>query len=391
MSNRWILYVGGFELPDKNAAAQRVIGNGNVFKKLGYDTFFLGLSKKEQPKYICDYEGFKYTNLPYPANKKGWYKYLTSIRHLTPFLEKKPTLIIAYNYPSVALSRLRRWSRKHNTPLISDCTEWYGAKGNVLFRAIKGFDTYYRMRVVHPKLDGIITISSFLYGFYKKRMRAIVNIPPLVDSSMLKWQNNDFVKLSDDDKIQVVYAGSPGAGNKDRIDLILDSLSNLKNEGISNFFFTIIGITLDQFEESFAKSIPANIIQNIEFKGRLTHLEALSEIKKAHFDLFLRHDNLTNRAGFPTKFVESISCGTPVLTNDMSDIRKFMQHGKNGFLLDISNEKILTESLKKIFQLPQKDILEMKEYCRKSNLFDYKNYISMFEELLSKINKNEKN
>ena len=35
-----IIYIGGFELPDKNAAAQRVIGNSKALRDLGYETVF---------------------------------------------------------------------------------------------------------------------------------------------------------------------------------------------------------------------------------------------------------------------------------------------------------------------------------------------------------------
>ena len=37
-----IIYYGGFSLPDKNAAANRVVSNGKIFKALGYNVVFLG-------------------------------------------------------------------------------------------------------------------------------------------------------------------------------------------------------------------------------------------------------------------------------------------------------------------------------------------------------------
>lgn len=35
-----VLYIGGFELPDKNAAAQRVLSIGKAYRLLGYDVLF---------------------------------------------------------------------------------------------------------------------------------------------------------------------------------------------------------------------------------------------------------------------------------------------------------------------------------------------------------------
>ena len=41
-----ILYVGGFELPDKNAAAHRVLSNGKLLRDLGYEVSFVGITHK---------------------------------------------------------------------------------------------------------------------------------------------------------------------------------------------------------------------------------------------------------------------------------------------------------------------------------------------------------
>ncbi len=48
MSKGTILYVGGFELPDKNAAAHRVLSNGKIFRELGYNVVFIDVDKSLQ-------------------------------------------------------------------------------------------------------------------------------------------------------------------------------------------------------------------------------------------------------------------------------------------------------------------------------------------------------
>ena len=40
-----VLYIGGFELPDKNAAAHRVISNAFLLRELGYEVSFIGISE----------------------------------------------------------------------------------------------------------------------------------------------------------------------------------------------------------------------------------------------------------------------------------------------------------------------------------------------------------
>ena len=40
-----LIYVGGFEFPDLNAAAHRVLANGNIFSDLGFEVVFLAVSQ----------------------------------------------------------------------------------------------------------------------------------------------------------------------------------------------------------------------------------------------------------------------------------------------------------------------------------------------------------
>ena len=47
MAKGTIIYMGNFELPDKNAAAHRVMNNGKIFKDLGYRVAYLGVTRDE--------------------------------------------------------------------------------------------------------------------------------------------------------------------------------------------------------------------------------------------------------------------------------------------------------------------------------------------------------
>ena len=388
MNKKWILYVGGFEMPDGNAAAQRVIGNAKAFRNLGYETFFIGLSRdKDSCNKITSYENFKYINFQYPESLKDWLSYLTSIEIYRPYLGQKPDFIIAYNFPSIALSKLQKWCKKNSISIYADCTEWYEPKGNILFRLIKGFDTWYRMEKVHLKMDGLIAISDYLYNYYSPMKENVVNIPPLVDLSMCKWELDDKQDLVEDNIVNIIYAGSPGGGNKDRLDLILEALSMVIDEKVFNFRFNVIGITREQYLNIFENPIPENLKNNIIFKGRLSHLNTLKEIKNSHFYLFIRENNLTNRAGFPTKFSESISCGTPVITNSTSNINEYIINGANGFIIENLVLNQLKEVLKNAILLPKTQIKQMKNYCYQSHQFDYRKFLLKFKDLIFKAEK----
>ena len=366
-----ILYIGGFDLPDNNAAAQRVIANSKILRDLGYNVLLVGLtSDNANANNFFNYDGLQCINIPYPHNPVQWIKYLTSIRQYKKFwVNTTPDVVIAYNHPAVALSKLIKYCHQHGAKVISDCTEWYEPHGSWLFKKIKGWDINKRMYDVHCRVDGIITISRYLDDFYRSKGMNTVLLPPLVDIQAKKW---DVKRYNDNfENKRLVYAGSP-LGKKDRLDWIISSLSKIDSIVCGGYELEVIGITKEQYMSIYAqdgKGIP----QYVTFLGRISHEEVIDHLLRSDFQIFLREQTLPNMAGFPTKFAESISSQTLVLTNDTSNLMDYLENGKNGFVLNIENEETLTDSLLKPLSLPLK---EVRTLCSKidNSVFDYRRF-----------------
>ena len=64
-----VLYLGGFELPDKNAAAQRVVANAKLLREMGFEVSFIGISK-DIKNALAVVDGFVSTPVPYPIGIK---------------------------------------------------------------------------------------------------------------------------------------------------------------------------------------------------------------------------------------------------------------------------------------------------------------------------------
>lgn len=387
MGKTTIVYIGGFELPDKNAAAQRVLANGKILRSLGYKVYFYGMSKdhlNNDNAYLDD--NFVFAQSAYPQNFKEWYHHLTSYSKIIDFIEENigenPDIIIAYNYPSVALNRLRIYCKFNKIKLVADITEWYNPHGNLLLYIMRFCDINFRMRYVHYKLDGIIVISSYLYKFYQKTVKSVLLLPPLVDIEDKKW---DITKVADFDPklINLVFAGSAGP-NKDRLDIIIESLAVINNRSLAKkFHLYVIGATKDDLIQRFKGStIPENIDSFVSFKGQLSHTEALKYVVSADFTIFLRKNNIINKAGFPTKFVESLTAGVPVLTNNTSDIFNYLIDGANGFGFNSLKIDKIVEKLEVIVNLQNNQIQEMKVYCKSHPIFDYRQYCTIVNDFL---------
>jgi len=377
-----IIYLGGFILPDMNAAAQRVVSNAKLLEQLGYKVMMIGLIRDSASAGDFFYfKGFKCLNLPYPQSVKQWYEYLFTIKWYKTYIdEMKPAMVIAYNHPAEALRKLMNYDRRHGIITLSDCTEWYEPNGNALFKLVKGWDINQRMYKVHPMLDGIIVISKYLDDFYKEKGCKTLLLPPLVDMRDEKWN----VPSDNNDKcIRLVYAGSTGK-NKDRLDMIIRALEKLSIKESIEISFNVIGMTEDQYRITYQIAKDDPIPSYVCFLGRISHVEVIRQLKCSDFQIFLRENNLANTAGFPTKFAESISAGVMVLTNHSSDLKEYLFDGENGFTLNISNEQSLVESLRNPLTLSKKEIREKKMKIDK-NTFDYRNYINKAKDFFQNI------
>lgn len=379
-----ILYIGNFILPDGNAAAHRVIGNAKALRAAGHDVVLLGCKINEGRSLFESretYNNFIGYTFRKPDKSLNWLNYLCNIDYIKAIIkEEKPSAIIIYNYPAIAGERLRRYCQKHSIYIFADCTEWFEPEGSFFYKNIKKWDTEYRMRVLHPKLDGIISISSFLENYYKDLGCKTICIPPLIDKEDEKWASNE--SSVSDDHISFIYVGNPGAGKKDMLNISIACLRKIKEKGIP-VVFNIVGITKIQYEVNFGK-LDVDDEEWLHFLGKLQNVKALSLIKNSDFSIFFRKKNLVTTAGFPTKLSESIACGTPVITNDSSDLKEYIENGKNGFLVEIDDMDYLFEQILVICNLSKSQLFGMKEYCAQEKTFDYREYIEKIRVLFPK-------
>lgn len=374
-----VLYIGGFSLPDKNAAAHRVISNSKIISELGHNVILVG-----QDVGICERKKVETTipnlimfNEPYPNNMSSWFKYIFGVKKLKQLIIKNNIeCLILYNYPTFSILRMLPFLRKRGIKVIADCTEWYGTPdGNVVKKIIKNLDTSLRMRYLNFKIDGVITISSFLTNYYRKTKT--IEIPPLVDLFDEKYKSLD--RTVDRDKINFIYAGQ--MGNKDKIIDALYSFSRQRDRGKHNFVFNVVGIEREDFVKMHNPSFSFD--EFVKFYGRRTHKEVLDMVAHSDFVLFFRDNNRVNNAGFPTKFVEAMSCGTPVITNSTSNISDYLKDGENGFIIKEFSE--IESTIEKAISMNKETIIDMKKKCLKESRFHYMEYKEMMREFLNEI------
>ena len=382
MSKGTILYVGNFDKPDASAAGKRVYGNALVFAKLGYRVVLIGKSKQGSAEQAAQYFGGRIEFYTFPDY--GMLKTDKYVKWINTFCEKlciSPVAIIRYGSPALAYFdyQLCRYATKRNIPIISDVVDWLSVDGgSLIFKIVKTLDTYLEKAFFNKLGNGVICISTWLQNYYNKSGKKTIVLPPLVERYLEPAEPNDTV--------QVVYAGVPFRKGdriknvhkiKDRLDLTVQVFAHL-NEMRSDFQLHIYGISANEYLIAFPEQ--NDLLQKAEkaiiFHGMQPMSIVQEAVRRADFTVLLREKSRATMAGFPTKVVESMAMGTPVITTDTSDLAKYIEDAKTGFFVQLNGEQAIEKQLSEIMDCNAGERKIMRMNCIQQKTFMYDVYTS---------------
>lgn len=377
-----IVYVGGFEMPDKNAAAHRVLNNSKIFTELGYKVVFCGIDHeiKSNADEAIVFDNFESYPLKYPNSNKEWFKSQISFEDIKNVLQKYTDIkyVIGYNMHALPLRNLEIWSKSKKIKVLLDVTEWYPNKFSLKpQKFIRWIDTNLTMRLYQKKVDGMIVISSYLQNYYKNYVKNIIVIPPLIDKCDDKWAQE---KEYRGDIVEFTYSGSAANSKtmvKDKIDVIINAMVNVPSK--YSFHFSIVGMSYEDCIKLFPniKEKLKILGDKVTFFGRVSHEESIKILKRSDYCVFFRDNNRQNIAGFPTKFVECVTIGNGLIVNEFSDLKDYFPL-ENSFLLDGITNKDISEALIKCIRNGQIN-------KNPQDIFDYHSYIDNFNLFIKKL------
>lgn len=393
-----ILYTGSFRFPTGDAAAARVLGIAKAMRSLGAEVIFGGGESAGRPQDADLQGGFRYQDFAYwpqggldqPSlsaiarllqKRKNAAKTLSWIGGFRP---RGIAAIVAYE-PSTWLGlRLRSYTQRHRIPLIVDLTEW--PTGQTLSGGTFGFrnlDSEFRMRFLYEHCDGMIAVSSFLEGYYAARGCKAIRIPPLVDLEDEKWRTPAW---KPDDALRLIYAGSPG--NKDMLRNIIRGVL-LAGGSRRRLELNLVGVTQEQAQELSGCDLNPGAQSGISIRchGKIPQTEVPARLAASDFSVLLRQDSKNAKAGFATKFVESLAAGTPPIANATGDIAEFMKDGSEGLLVTDCSAEGLAATLKRALNLGPERLHAMREYAknRARDSFDFRKYCPMLQAFIGKM------
>ena len=233
------------------------------------------------------------------------------------------------------------------------------------------------MKYAYKRSDGIIVTSSYFKGHFN-------NCAPILVVPTLQYQKIDVTKVVEEQSVRrFVYAGQLGY-RKDLLNDIIKAFYVLRDR---EYVFNILGLTYDEYverfpdEEQYLKAINKDQ-ERIKFFGKVPHKDVLNMVGNSDFALIIRESIRRNNVGFPTKFGESINCGTPVIVSDFSDVVFYTKKYNVGIVTEISS---IENGIKKALEMDSKELMLMRERCKNCDAFYYTGHIQEFGEFVSKI------
>lgn len=275
--------------------------------------------------------------------------------------------------------RLLRWGRRNRVPVLADVVEWYQMthlRGGPL--GPHALNSELTMRAVLPRFDGLICISSFLADYYRRRGVPVVVVPPTLDTERVRPRLDHAQR----DVLTLAYTGR--AGKKDNLDAVASAVVRVDPTG-NRIRLLVAGCTADAVHSlpslrHFQGQLPAAIVP----LGEMTQEAALAVVREADYIPLIREDKKFAWAGFPTKVVESMSVGTPMLGTAVGDLGRYLEDDRDALLDPRPTASAFAELLERALTIDGQHQVRLRRASRDTAClrFDFRAYVDEVDHLL---------
>jgi glycosyltransferase involved in cell wall biosynthesis len=395
-----VIIAGRFCFPDGDPASARVLGIAQALRLAGYVPL-IGSARKIPREEDHQADGvYRFKGIAYEALNEGASPSLGVARKLCNYfrvgrntacwidqqdLSDCRAVISAGGYAHLHL-RMFKYLQRQGIPYIVDCQDWFDmAHTTGAVRLLQSPNTELTMRLLNRQAGHIIAISRFFEDYYVQRACQVVRIPPLVDLTDPKWPSVGR-QQSDIQKVHLVYAGSPG--RKDQLAPVVRGLALACRHGV-DAVLELIGLSPGELavhlgrDASYIDVLGSRVI----FRERLPTSVVPDRLSRADFSILIRPVARYSMAGFPTKVVESLAAGVPVLCNRTSDISEYIRDGVEGILLDGNSAEDVFRGLTRAASLDGSARNRMREAARRraEECFDYHQYVEPLGKFIGQV------
>ena len=188
----------------------------------------------------------------------------------------------------------------------------------------------------------------------------------------------------------LVFAGNP---RRDRWDLILRGVMALRGEG-RPVEIRCLGFS----REALVRCAGSALVDAVEREGGLVFLGRVDQsLVSAHtaaadFGVLLRNRERWSAACFPTRVVESLSLGVPMLCNLTSDLGLYLRDGREALVVEDVGEGAFIAALRRACSLSAEGRASMRQAAlhRARESFSYRLYAEPLGRFVAELQRSRK-
>lgn len=380
-----LIYVGGNIGINDTAMGIHAKNLASLFTLLGYNISFICQNTPSEEKKFINEEKYNYyytkRYIKFPKIKiiEDIIEEFIGIKLFLLFKkiikEKKPEIVVFYG--TSCEKKIINYCKRKKIPIYIDETDWFeldDREGFFLTKYYRNYRENYNIEKLNFRANGVIAISKYFFKYYEEKGQHCIWIPPI-------FKIESFKEKQIKKPIKLIYAGSL-AGNKDIIDPVIRLLLFKINLNRIYFHLDLIGISELDLNRKFGEFNWKS--KGIYAWGRLTHNETLNKIKQADFSILLRQNKRYAKAGFSTKFAESLTQSVPIICTEIGGSDCLIKNFNNGILVKDNTEKTIEEVLNQILNLPFLEIEDMRRKAYKTALekLDYRVYKNSLKQFI---------
>lgn len=296
----------------------------------------------------------------------------SDVRSWLDSLQPRADLVIIYGGGAAFAAQILRWSRATGTPVVVDSVEWYDPSHQPLGRyGPIALDFELAMHKVYRRAGNVLAISSFLTDHFAAQGCRTIRVPPTTDVLGTPWSHE-----VPGGPVRFAYAGIPG--RKDLLDVVIRGIQRADPSG-ARCTLGVVGPSVAQVRALLGErpDLPSWVVVH----GKRSRQEALNIVRNAHFVPLVRSDARYAHAGFPTKVVESMCVGTPVICNLTSDLRDHVRDGATGIVSDSDTTEAFASAVTNALSMTSAEHRAMRERTRAEaeRAFDFRRYVGPLE------------
>lgn len=330
-SNRIISYCKGFEM--NNYLGEIVVIKPNresVNKGFGSKGSFEGINYIFPGKKVLCSANFVLRQFQY------YYSITASIFYIiiNYFFKKKSDFIIFYGHNPFFEIIVLFFSKLCNVVLYKEQSE----NPYLFFHSYKFLPQkiveFLYMKIIYKSYSGILVMTSplkklFIKSGITEKKVLIVNNAVFIDKFISKTDNKN-------NEEYFAFIGSLNQ-KKDGILTLLEALAVVKKK-YPNIRLKIAGFGFGNDVNIFHDKVSElSLNNNVEYLGCLDSFSAINLIRNATGLLSARPNSLQAEYGFPTKIIEYLATGNPVVTTITGDLKLFLIDNENAFIAPVDS------------------------------------------------------